>query len=346
MTLESSGVALVYGRDEVAIEAAQRLADRLDITVLLSRPGDVIPRRSNEFPVLKGTIRNASGHLGAFELAIDDYALPQPSSRARLVFGSSRNGATSTCDLILDLSGGAPLFPAHALRPGYLRADPRDRGRGKDDAQQRHRRDRPQPAHSCGMSRCKFALRHCEVDDVVWTADITSGIDVRLCRLLPAVHANATGRTQLDASGTECEPIGQGLTAQRIDQMACAHGPRAPRIEVDKTHLDLLPVARDGLKGCPGVQFDSFVAKRLCHDCARLGRGFLEDLRAALNLNHPAADSPEELVAAIARLTRMIAPGSQVPSPQPSPEGRGGPCLLYTSPSPRARTRSRMPASA
>ncbi|HYI30455.1 MAG TPA: 4Fe-4S ferredoxin, partial [Bradyrhizobium sp.] len=67
VTLESSGVALIYGRDEVAIEAAQRLADRLDITVLLSKPGDVIPRRSNEFPVLKGTIRNAKGHLGAFE---------------------------------------------------------------------------------------------------------------------------------------------------------------------------------------------------------------------------------------------------------------------------------------
>ena len=127
VTLESSGVALIYGRDEVAIEAAQRLADRLDITVLLSKPGDVAPRRTNEFPVLKGTIRNARGHLGAFELAIDDYALPQPSSRAKLVFGVSRNGATSTCDLILDLSGGAPLFPAHELRPGYLRADPRDR---------------------------------------------------------------------------------------------------------------------------------------------------------------------------------------------------------------------------
>lgn len=127
VTLESTGVALVYGRDEVAIEAAQRLADRLDITVLLSKPGDVTPRRTNEFPVLKGTIRNAKGYLGAFELAIDDYALPQPSSRAKLVFGASRNGATSTCDLILDLSGGAPLFPAHDLRPGYLRADPRDR---------------------------------------------------------------------------------------------------------------------------------------------------------------------------------------------------------------------------
>ena len=127
VTLESSGVALIYGRDEIAIEAAQRLADRLDITVLLTRPGDVTPRRTNEFPVLKGTIRNARGHLGRFELDIDDYALPLPSSRAKLVFGPSRDGATSTCDLILDLSGGVPMFPAHELRPGYLRADPRDR---------------------------------------------------------------------------------------------------------------------------------------------------------------------------------------------------------------------------
>ena len=127
VTLESEGVALIYGRDEIAIEAAQRLADRLDITVLLTKPGDVMPRRSNEFPVLKGTIRNARGHLGAFELAIDDYALPRPSSRAKLMFGPARDGATSTCDLILDLSGGRPLFPAHELRPGYLRADPRDR---------------------------------------------------------------------------------------------------------------------------------------------------------------------------------------------------------------------------
>ena len=127
VTLESRGVALIYGRDEIAIEAAQRLAERLDITVLLTRPGDVVPRRSNDFPVLKGTISSARGHLGAFELVIDDYALPLPSSRAKLAFGPPRNGAISTCDLILDLTGGAPLFPAHELRPGYLRADPRDR---------------------------------------------------------------------------------------------------------------------------------------------------------------------------------------------------------------------------
>jgi ferredoxin len=124
--LHSEGVALIYGRDEVAIEAARRLADRLDLTVLLSKPADVAPPRVVDFPVLKGTITAAKGHLGAFELKVDDYAIPAPSSRQRLVFGEPRDGATSACDLILDLAGGLPLFPAHALRPGYLRADPRD----------------------------------------------------------------------------------------------------------------------------------------------------------------------------------------------------------------------------
>ena len=127
LTLESRGVALIYGRDEAAIEVGRRLADRLDITVLLTKPGDVTPRHSNEFPVLKGSVRNARGHLGQFELTIDDYAFPAPSSRRRLEFGVPRNGAVSTCDIVLDISGGRPLFPAHDLRPGYLCADPRDR---------------------------------------------------------------------------------------------------------------------------------------------------------------------------------------------------------------------------
>ncbi len=126
VTLRSEGVALVYGRDETAIEAARRLSDRLDITVLLDRPGPVAPPRNTDFPVLKGTITRAKGSLGTFELKVDDYALPSPSSRRTLAFGEPRDGATSTCDVVLDLSGNAPLFPAHELRPGYLRADPRD----------------------------------------------------------------------------------------------------------------------------------------------------------------------------------------------------------------------------
>ena len=126
VSMASAGVALIYGRDEVAIEAAHRLSDHLDVTVLLTKPGAITPPRTTEFPVLKGTIVSANGYLGAFELRVDDYAQPSPSSRAALVFGESRNGAISNCDLVVDLSGGRPLFPAHELRPGYLWADPRD----------------------------------------------------------------------------------------------------------------------------------------------------------------------------------------------------------------------------
>lgn len=126
VAMESGGIALILGRDEGAIDAARRLADHLDITVLLTDPGDVMPPRQTVFPVLKGKVRNASGHLGAFELTIDDYALPDPSSRARMIFGPARDGATSECDIVIDLTGGQPLFPAHELRDGYLRADPGD----------------------------------------------------------------------------------------------------------------------------------------------------------------------------------------------------------------------------
>ena len=126
VSLESEGTALVYGRDERAIEAARLLKDRLDVTVLLSRPGELTPPRTTEFPVLKGTIRSAKGHLGAFEIVVDDYAVPDPSSRAVLTFGASRNDASAQCDILIDLSGNPALFPAPDLRDGYVRADPGD----------------------------------------------------------------------------------------------------------------------------------------------------------------------------------------------------------------------------
>jgi ferredoxin len=124
--IESAGVVLVYGCDEHAIEAASLLKEHLDITVLLTRPDQVMPPRTTDFPIVKGTIRSAKGHLGAFELVVDDYATPLPSSRGALVFAPSRDGATSRSDIVLDLSGSTPLFPASDLRDGYLRVDPRD----------------------------------------------------------------------------------------------------------------------------------------------------------------------------------------------------------------------------
>ena len=126
VSLTSDGVVLVYGRDESAIEAAKLLKDRLDVTVMISKPGTIEPQRTTEFPVVKGTIRSARGWLGAFELEVDDFAQPLPSSRDKLLWASGRDGAKSNCDIVLDLSGGMPLFPAHDLRDGYVRADPGD----------------------------------------------------------------------------------------------------------------------------------------------------------------------------------------------------------------------------
>ena len=126
VSYESEGVILIYGRDERAIEAADLLKDHLDITVLIRPPAAVMPPRVTEYPVVKALIRAAKGHLGAFELTVDDFAQPTPSSRAALSFGASKNGAVSRCDIVLDLSGGTPLFAASDLREGYLRADPGD----------------------------------------------------------------------------------------------------------------------------------------------------------------------------------------------------------------------------
>jgi ferredoxin len=129
--LRSAGVVLVYGCDEHAIEAGTMLEEYLDVTVLIAPPRAGLTQRRNDypqlnFPVALGVIRSAKGHLGAFEMTVDDFALPEPASGDTLSFGPSRDGAKSKCDIILDLSGKVSLFSAGDLRDGYLRADPGD----------------------------------------------------------------------------------------------------------------------------------------------------------------------------------------------------------------------------
>ena len=124
VTLKSAGVALIYGRDAQAVEAGNLLKAHLDVTVLITPPAALVPPRISEFPIAQGRIRSAKGHLGAFEITVDDFAQPSPSSRGTLAFGVSRHGAVSRCDILIDLSGGAALFPGTDLRDGYLRADP------------------------------------------------------------------------------------------------------------------------------------------------------------------------------------------------------------------------------
>lgn len=124
VTLSSEGVALILGRDQIAVDVALKLSAKLDVTVILSSLDGVMPPRRAEFPIRQGRARNAQGWLGAFEVVIDGFAEPAVSSRDGLKAGRGKDGLTSSCDVLIDLTGGQPLFPAHDLRAGYLRADP------------------------------------------------------------------------------------------------------------------------------------------------------------------------------------------------------------------------------
>jgi ferredoxin len=125
--IDSSGIILVYGRDETAIEAGELLKEHLDVTVLIAPPALIARSGVTDFPVVKGKVAIARGHFGAFDLVIDDFAEPELSSRGALRYGPARDGAQSRCDIVLDLSGGSALFSAADLRDGYLRVDPGNR---------------------------------------------------------------------------------------------------------------------------------------------------------------------------------------------------------------------------
>ena len=126
VAMESAGVCLIYGAGQTAVDAARQLDGRLSVSLLFTDPQDVLPLGIMDLMTARGKIAGASGHLGAFEIVVDGFAPLDPASRGELAWGRPANQASSRCDVILDLSGGAPLFPAHEKRDGYLRADPKD----------------------------------------------------------------------------------------------------------------------------------------------------------------------------------------------------------------------------
>jgi ferredoxin len=122
----SDGATVIYGSDERTIEAANLLKDQLAVTAIVRSADDLMPRSVTDFALFKGTVCSANGYLGNFTLTLDDYAAPNPSSRDRLDFGPAQKSVQTRCDILIDLSGGAPLFSSPDLRDGYLRADPND----------------------------------------------------------------------------------------------------------------------------------------------------------------------------------------------------------------------------
>ncbi|WP_319823981.1 4Fe-4S binding protein [Thalassovita sp.] len=118
----SEGLCLILGAPETALAAAEQLKDFLSVTVLLGDALNIPDQR--DFDVIVGKLRRAKGALGQFEVIIDALQQVEPGGRGEFKLTQPRDGGISQCDIILDLRGGTPLFPAPEKREGYLRADP------------------------------------------------------------------------------------------------------------------------------------------------------------------------------------------------------------------------------
>jgi ferredoxin len=124
--IESDGLCLVYGAGQAALDAALALEDNLSVSLVLSDPGDLILPSVLPFPIFKGKLASLQGSFGGFQVTLDGYAPMLPSSRGAPEFLMPRDGARSTCSLVVDLSGETPPLTAAHRRDGYFRAEPSD----------------------------------------------------------------------------------------------------------------------------------------------------------------------------------------------------------------------------
>lgn len=126
VTMTSGGDCLVYGRGQQALDAARQLGSRLSVTLLLIEADDVLPPSTIDMPIFQGRVSKTEGHLGSFSLTVDGFSTMEVSSRQAMSFDGLKDGVAAEADLILDLSGDAPLLSAAEKRDGYFRPDPGD----------------------------------------------------------------------------------------------------------------------------------------------------------------------------------------------------------------------------
>ena len=128
VTMVSGGVLVILGSDTDALEAAKKLSSRLEVTVILKPGTQALPPRVMDVPVFTGRVTGAEGHLGQFRLSVEDFVPASPSSKGTLDFSGPPQDGITEADLILDLLGETPLFPAPDKRDGYFNPDPGNPG--------------------------------------------------------------------------------------------------------------------------------------------------------------------------------------------------------------------------
>lgn len=258
----SEGLCLILGPPDITLAAAQQLQDSLGVTVLLP-PGTEAPIEASlgrGYDVIRGGLRRAKGALGQFSVSFD--ALEQLDVTGRSwSWTAPREGGSSDCDIILDLRGDTPLFPAPQKREGYLRADPKSAtavaeavltasqmvGTFEKPLYLRH-----EPllcAHSrAGQAGCSKCLDHCPTSAIASTGDQVT-IDPMVCAGCGACAALCpSGAITYDAPATEA----QFRRIQTLAQAYQAAGGTAPRLLVVNAHgSEMITLAARFDRGLP-----------------------------------------------------------------------------------------------
>lgn len=113
--------AVVLGRGQEALEAATRLAESLEVTLVLEAAAGLLLPARRACRILRGRLRGASGAIGRFHLDIAGLAALAPWARSADDVTEAADAGLAA-DLVLDLRGAAAPFPAERL--GWVRADP------------------------------------------------------------------------------------------------------------------------------------------------------------------------------------------------------------------------------
>ncbi|WP_170788526.1 4Fe-4S binding protein [Ruegeria lacuscaerulensis] len=119
----SEGTCFIIGPGAVAFDLAERLSSTLAVTVLSTDDSEPMSRA---YDVVRGRVRSLTGALSGFSLRLDALQQLEPGGRGAFAWSEPRDGAGSSCDIVLDLTGDTPFVQAPAKREGYLRADPKD----------------------------------------------------------------------------------------------------------------------------------------------------------------------------------------------------------------------------
>ena len=315
MDIESEGLCLLYGTGDMAVDAAARLAPALSVTCMLTSPAEAIVPADAGMDIVTGRIRTATGALGQFALEIDAFAELAPAGRGPRRFAEPRDGAKSDCDIIVDLSGGQPLFPAHHKRDGYLRADPGDPLAVErvlfDAAQLTGTFEKPLHirfeealcAHSrAGRTGCTRCLDVCPTSAIMPDGD-TVRIDPNICAGCGACHAVCPS----GAAASDDPPVAHLFRRVRIMADAYAQaGGKSPRLLVHDDHgAEMIRLAARHGRGLPGdvipLEIPSLSTFGHAEQVTALALGYAGiDILAGPRTEHPAIEAQIALAAAIA----------------------------------------------